>query len=126
MGTRAYASSPSITEGGYPLKILGAGQGASDLNDLQANELLQHINHICIDNGVEYLQKANIDGATTTTITTYLKPELRKVIKSEDVSFATRDRVKIESGYRNITLILVVPSILIHSLGPRQDQRREA
>ena len=108
---------PSITEGGYPLKIIGAAREPVILNDLQANELLQHINHICIDNGVEYLQKANIDGGDyNDNSSTYLKPELRKVIKSQDVSFATRDKVKIESGYRNITLISVANSILFTHL----------
>ena len=50
---------PSITESGYPPKLIGTAKEPVILNELQATELLQHLNHICIDNGVEYLQKGN-------------------------------------------------------------------
>ena len=50
---------PSITENGYPLKIIGTAKEPHILNELEATELIQHINHICIDNGVEYLQRGN-------------------------------------------------------------------
>jgi hypothetical protein len=102
---------PSITESGYPLKIIGTAKEPAILNKLHATELLQHLNHICIDNGVEYLQKGN-----DTNSSSFLTPELKQVIKSQDVSFATRDKVKIKSGYRNVTLISVANSILLNHL----------
>ena len=46
-----------------------------------------------------------------------LTPELKQVIKSLDVSFASKDKVKIPSGYRNVTLISVANSILFNSSG---------
>jgi hypothetical protein len=102
---------PSITEKGYPLKIIGTAKEPTELNELQATELLQHLNHIYIDNGVEYLQKGN-----NTNNSSFLKPELKQVIKSLDVSFASKDTVKIPSGYRNVTLISVANSILSTNL----------
>jgi hypothetical protein len=103
---------PSVTEGGYPLRIIGTAREPHILNELEANELLQHLNHICIDNGVEYLQKDKND----TNSNSFLTPGLRQVIKSLDVSFATMDKVKIASGYRNVTLISVANSILFNHL----------
>jgi hypothetical protein len=102
---------PSITESDYPLKIIGSAKEPARLDELQATELLQHINHICIDNGVEYLQKGN-----DTNNSSFLKPELKEVIKKLDVSFANKDKVKIPSGYRNVTLISVANSILFNHL----------
>jgi Bifunctional DNA primase/polymerase, N-terminal len=89
---------PSITEGGYPLKIVGTAKEPFVLNEEGAAEMLQHLNHICIENGVDYLQKAN-----DTNSSSFLTPELKQVIKSQDVSFATKDKVKIASGYRHVT-----------------------
>jgi putative DNA primase/helicase len=102
---------PSVTESGVPLKFIGTAKEPVRLNELQAAELLQHINHICIENGVEYLQKGN-----DTSSSSFLTPELKQVIKSQDVSFATYDKVKIPSGYRNVTLISVANSILFNHL----------
>ena len=102
---------PSITESGYPLKIIGTAKEPAELNELQATELLQHLNHICIDNGVEYLQKGK-----NTDNNSFLTPELKQVVNSLDVSFASKDTVKIPSGYRNVTLISVANSILSNHL----------
>jgi P4 family phage/plasmid primase-like protien len=102
---------PSVTEGGYPLRIIGTAKEPHILNELEANELLQHLNHICIDNGIEYLQKGS-----DTNNSSFLTQELKQVIKSQDVSFATKDKVKIPSGYRNVTLISVANSILFNHL----------
>jgi P4 family phage/plasmid primase-like protien len=107
---------PSVTEKGHPLKIIGTAKEPVRLNELQATELLQHINHICIDNGVDYLQKGN-----DSTGSKFLSPELRQVIKSLDVSFANKDKVKIQSGYRNVTLISVANSILFRHLNKDRD-----
>ena len=98
---------PSITESGYPVKVIGTAKEPAELNELQATELLQHLNHICIDNGVEYLQKGK-----NTNNNSFLTPELKRVVNSLDVSFASKDTVKIPSGYRNVTLISVANSIL--------------
>lgn len=102
---------PSITEKGYPLKIIGTAKEPHLLNELETTELIQHINHICIDNGVEYLQKGN-----DTNNSNSLTHELKQIIKSQDISFATRDKVKIPRGYRNVTLISVANSILFNHL----------
>lgn len=101
---------PSITENGYPLKIIGATEPRT-LSEQEANEVLQHINHICMENEVEYLQKGS-----DTNNSSYLTPELKKVVQSLDVSFGTRDKAKIPSGYRNVTLISVANSILFNHL----------
>jgi hypothetical protein len=102
---------PSITENGYPMKIIGAAKEPAILTELQATELIQHLNHICIDNDVDYLQKGGDSNSSR-----YLTPELKKVIKSLDVSFATKDKVKIPYGYRNVTLLSVANSILFNHL----------
>jgi len=102
---------PSVTEKGYPLKRTGTAKEPAILNELQATELLQHINQICIDNEIDYLQKGN-----DSTGSKFLTTELRQVIKSLDVSFATKDKVKIQAGYRNVTLISVANSILFSHL----------
>jgi hypothetical protein len=81
------------------------------LTELQATEMIQHLNHICIDNDVEYLQKGGDSNNSR-----YLTPDLKKVIRSLDVSFATRDKVKIPEGYRNVTLLSVANSILFNHL----------
>lgn len=101
---------PSITEAGYPLRIIGTAKEPHILNELEADELLQHISHICIDNDVEYLQKDKNDINSNS----FLTPELKQVIKALDVSFASKDKVKIPSGYRNVTLISVANSILFN------------
>ena len=102
---------PSVTETGYPLKIIGTAKEPHVLNEQEATELLQHLNHICIDNGVDYLQKGNDFNSSS-----YLTPELRQVIKSLDVSFGSRDKAKIPEGYRNPTLLPVADSILFNHL----------
>jgi hypothetical protein len=101
---------PSITENGYPLKIIGATEPRT-LSEQEANEVLQHINHICIENEVEYLQKGS-----DTNNSSFLTPQLKQVVQSLDVSFGTRDKAKIPSGYRNVTLISVANSILYNHL----------
>lgn len=103
--------SPSITESGYPLKIIGTAKEPARLEELQATELLQHLNHICIENGVEYLQKGD-----DTNNSSFLTPGLKQVIRDLDVSFASKDKVKIPTGYRNVTLISVANSILFNHL----------
>jgi hypothetical protein len=108
---------PSVTEAGYPLKIIGTMEPAI-LNELQATELLQHLNHICINNGVEYLEKKDSSGSS------YVTPELKQIIKSLSFSFDDKkDQVKIVSGYRNQTLISVANSILFTHL--RRDRSNE-
>ena len=102
---------PSVTENGCSLKIIGTAKEPFILNELGAAEMLQHINHICIDKGVDYLQKGN-----DTNNNTFLTRELKQVIKSQDVSFGTTDKVKIALGYRNVTLISVANSILFNHL----------
>jgi hypothetical protein len=98
---------PSVTEKGYPLKIIGVTDPPV-LNKLQATELLQHLNHICVNNGVEYLEKKG--GSSSIT------PELREIIKSRSVSFDNKDKVKIPNGCLNATLISVANSILFTHL----------
>jgi putative DNA primase/helicase len=110
---------PSITENGYPLRIIGTTE-PHILNKLEATELLQHINHICIDNGVEYLQKGDDSNNSS-----FLTPELKKVIQSRNYSFATNNKVRIQSGYRNVTLISVANSILSNHLDKNKTNEEE-
>jgi hypothetical protein len=98
---------PSITESGYPQKILGITE-PKILNEAGATELLQHLDRICVENGVKYLDAD--EGSRG-----YLTPELKQIIRSRNVSF-DKNRVKIQSGYRNVTLISVANSILFTHL----------
>ena len=110
---------PSITEKGYPLKIIGAAREPHVLNEQQATELLQHLDQICISNGVEYLEKKGDNSGKSS----YLTPELRQVIKSRSIPFDNKDRPKILIGYRNQTLISVANSVLFTHL--HSDRRNE-
>lgn len=102
---------PSIGESGAQLKIIGAAREPLVLTEEQAAKTLQHLNHICIDAGVEYLQKGS-----DTSSSSFLTPELKQVIKAKDISYASKDKVKIASGYRHVTLISVANSILFKYL----------
>jgi P4 family phage/plasmid primase-like protien len=112
---------PSMTEKGIPLKIIGATDPPV-LSQQEATEVLQHLNHICINSGVEYLDKKGANGSASGN-SSYITPALREVIKSLRIPFDNKDGIKIPGGYRNVTLLSVADSILLSYL--RRDKANE-
>jgi phage/plasmid-associated DNA primase len=116
---------PSVTEKGQALEIIGAKEPPV-LDQGQAIELLQRLDQICVNNGVEYLSDKK--GGGNGSKSSYLVPELRQVIRSRSIPFENIDKVRISSGYRNQTLISVANSIMfthLHSDKRNEDELRK-
>jgi len=90
---------PSIHKEGYPYEIIGTKDPVV-LIVTQARELIQHINQICVRNGVEYLTKIGSGRLNT---------RLRQMIKRLKIDKS----IEIQEGDRNNMLIAVADSILI-------------
>jgi putative DNA primase/helicase len=92
--------SPSIHKDGFPYEIIGTTKPIV-LNIIQARELIQHLNHICIKHGVDYLDKISIiDG------------RLKDMIKSLTINHD----IRIPKGKRHVTLISLADSLLFRHL----------
>jgi hypothetical protein len=96
---RVVIVSPSIHKDNYPYEIIGT-KDPIVLTELQARELIQHINQICVRNGIEYLIKIG---------TGKLNEKLKRMIKKLIID----NSIEIRDGDRNNTLIAVADSILI-------------
>ena len=93
--------SPSIHKDGLLYEIIGTAHPIT-LNIVQARELIQHINQICINHGVHYLDKVSTIGG-----------RLKDIIKSLTINHA----IEIPQGQRHITLISLADSLLFTHLG---------
>jgi P4 family phage/plasmid primase-like protien len=101
--------SPSIHKNGHQYEVIGTIDPIV-LNIIQARELMQHINQICIKYGVEYLEKLNgIDN------------RLKTVIKRLSID----PDVRIPLGARHATLIAVADSLLFNNIGIRKTQKEK-
>jgi putative DNA primase/helicase len=96
--------SPSIHKNGHPYEILGTTDPVV-LTPMQARELMQHIDQICIRNGLQYLEKA-----------TAIDSRLKHIVKELVID----PRVRIPQSTRHITLISVANSLLFNHLGRRK------
>ena len=97
--------SPSIHKDGYRYEIIGTGEPAS-LNILQAREMIQHLNHICIEHGLEYLEDVSEFRK--------LKPMLKSLIIDTNM--------RIYQGKRHLTLLAAADSLLLSHLGNRRNK----
>jgi putative DNA primase/helicase len=96
--------SPSIHKSGHPYEIIGTTDPAV-LTPIQARELMQHIDQICIKHGLQYLEKAN-------GIDSRLKGIIKRLVIDPTVT--------IPQSTRHITLISVADSLLFNHLGRRK------
>jgi hypothetical protein len=94
---------PSMHKDGYPYEIIGTTEPAS-LNILQAREMIQHLNHICIEHGLEYLADVR---------------EIRK-LKPMLKSLTIDKNIRIYQGKRHLTLLAAADSLLLSHLGNRR------
>jgi P4 family phage/plasmid primase-like protien len=101
--------SPSIHQDGYRYEIIGTNQPVA-LNDLQARELIQHLDQICIKYGIRYLEKVSRLGS-----------ELKSMAKSLEVNH----NIRIPAGQRHTTLISLADSLLLNHLAERKDTEDE-
>ena len=97
--------SPSTHRDGMPYEIIGTAQ-PEVLTELQAQELIQHIDQICIKNDLQYLDKS----AT-------IRSDLRNIIRTLHIN----TRVKIVQGQRHTTLISVANSLLFNHLDRKSE-----
>ena len=97
---------PSIHRDGKPYEIIGTNQ-PEVLTDLQARQLIQHIDQICWKHGLLYLEKdSRINNA------------LKNTIKSLKINLT----VKIPQGQRHVTLISFADSLLFRNLGKKSEK----
>jgi hypothetical protein len=101
--------SPSMHKNGHPYEILGTIDPVV-LTPVQARELMQHIDQICIRNGVQYLGKAN-------GIDSRLKGIIKRLVIDPTI--------RIPQSTRHITLISVADSLLFTYLGRRKNKTAE-
>ena len=97
---RVITVTPSIHKDGQPYEIIGTKDPAV-LSELQALQLKQHINQICMRNGIEYLTKTGSKKPD---------PKIKKMIKTLKID----DSIEIMEGQRNDILIAVADSILFN------------
>src|SRR5829696_2536617 len=102
ISNRVVVVSPSIHKDGYPYEIIGTKDPVV-LSELQALQLKQHINQICIRNGIEYLTK---------TGNSRLDVKLKQTIKKLEIDKS----IEILEGQRNDMLIAIADSILFNHL----------
>ena len=93
--------SPSIHRDGHPYEIVGTTKPII-LNELQARELIQHIDQICIKHGLQYLE--NVSG---------IDYELKRMVKRLTINLGSI----IIQGKRHVTLISLADTLLFHHLG---------
>jgi putative DNA primase/helicase len=92
--------SPSTHKNGYPYEIIGTIQPIT-LNTIQARELVQHLNQICIEYGVQYLDKVSI-----------IDRSLKDMVKTLTINHT----IKVHLGQRHSTLISLADSLLFNHL----------
>ena len=97
---RVVVVSPSTHKDGHPYEIIGTKDPVV-LSELQALQLKQHINQICIRNGVPYLEK---------TGNLRVDAKLKRMIQKLEID----ESIEIAEGQRNDMLIAVADSILFN------------
>jgi hypothetical protein len=102
---RVVMVAPSIHKNGHPYEIIGTKDPVV-LTELQAIELKQHIDQICIRNGVEYLTKTGENGSKSGRLGDNIKHMIKKL--------AIDDKIKIPEGQRNDMMIAVADSVLFN------------
>jgi hypothetical protein len=90
--------SPSIHKDGCQYEIIGTNQPIA-LNDIQARELIQHLDQICIKYGISYLDKVS---------------RLDTALKSMAKSLEVNHNIRIPAGQRHTTLISLADSLLFN------------
>ena len=95
-----------------PYEIIGTNQPVT-LTVKQALQLMQHINHICIKHGLQYLEKENSNPN--------LSSKLRDIIKNLVIDTT----LKIPEGQRHITLISATDSLLFRHLYKGKNNKTE-
>ena len=95
--------SPSLHKNGHPYEIIGTIEPVV-LNTVQAIEMTQHLNHICIKHGLEYLEDVSA--------LRKLKPMLK--------SLANDTNIRIYQGQRHLTLLAAADSILLSYSGNKR------
>lgn len=111
---RVVTVTPSIHKDGHPYEIIGTKDPVV-LSELQALELKQHINQICMRNGIEYLTKTGSNSKK-------LDPKIKKMTRSLKLD----DSIKIMEGQRNDILIAIADSILFnHSHKHSEEELRK-
>ena len=103
---------PSTHKDGYPYEIIGTDKPTT-LTVEHARELIQHIDQICIKNGLQYLEK---DYGSSN-----LNAKLRNIIKTLKID----NTVKIPKGQRHVTLISVANSLLFTHLDNKGKKKTE-
>ena len=102
---------PSIHKDGMPYDIIGTNQ-PEVLNEIQALELIQHIDQICIKHGLQYLESSDSSNFSS---------RLRNII----TTLVLDTNVKIPQGQRHVTLISVADSLLFNHLGKGKRKTEE-
>jgi hypothetical protein len=95
--------SPSIHQAGYPYEIIGTTEPVV-LNTKQAEEMMQHINRICLKYGLEYFEKDSKFNR--------LKPMIQRLIIDPTL--------RIPKGERHLTLLSTADSLIIRHSGKRK------
>jgi hypothetical protein len=97
--------SPSIHKNGYPYEIMGTTQPVA-LNVIQARELIQHLDQICVKYRIPYLEKVSV-----------LNGELKSMVKRLEINH----NIRIPEGQRHNTLISLANSLLFNHLTRGKD-----
>ena len=104
---RVMMVAPSIHQNGHPYEIIGTKDPVV-LTELQAMELKQHIDQVCLRNGVEYL--TNTRTGEKGSKSGRLGDNIKRMIKKLTID----EKFKISAGQRNDMLIAVADSILFN------------
>jgi hypothetical protein len=120
---RVVMVAPSIHKNGHPYEIIGTKDPVV-LTELQALELKQHIDQVCIRNGVEYLTntKSGENGKGSKSGSGRLGDNIKRMIKKLTID----DKIAIPEGQRNDMIIAVADSVLFnHSHAIPEGKLRE-
>lgn len=104
--------SPSFHKNGQRYQIIGTTEPCV-LNNIQAIEMIQHINNICKRHGIEYVEKKN-----------GLRVELRNIIKN--LKIRNNIEIVIHEGERHDQLISVANSLLFRHYHEKKDGTNNA
>ena len=101
--------SPSIHKDGHPYGIIGTTKPIV-LDVIQARELIQHLNQICIKYGLPYLERVGT-----------IDDSLKYMVKSLTIN----RRIRILQGQRHTTLISLADSLLFNHLARRKTTQNQ-
>jgi hypothetical protein len=110
---RVIMVAPSIHMNGHPYEIIGT-KDPIVLTGLQALELKQHIDQVCIKNGVEYLTNTKtgerVKGKGSKGGSSRLGDNINRMIKKLTID----EKIEILVGQRNDMMIAVADSVLFN------------